>query len=868
MKPTAFISQARRSLWLPPLLGGLALLAIHGIARAAAARSEGALAASDVGALSFLPTLLWGAGLTALFAAVVPTWRKLLGTAYHATAFLLVVGAFKEAALGVGPVFSDLYFLLQNPVDNPSALAVMDFLVPAFVGTQVIAALLLKALNRLEARTEPRLAVAGGLLLATGALALVPTGHLLGSLIRSSPLSNAKARVLPLTPQVSREQVSELVNAMTGHPANPSGVAFCSEAPSAHVAPSGPALDGAVVIIAEGLGTEAVRRRAKGKRVMPFLSDLLDTEPSTGTFALDSFLAVGAKTSRAFPALLAGVPITPNARLLHLRPLPTFEPTLAALADGKREVRARLAADPAFEQLDQALLQLGAQVVEGRKPDDVVAPLAWGIDDRTLLLRSRADLERLVADGHRSHPERGVLYVINTIGTHHPYAIPAGRKRRFPGERAIDKENETLALLDESLSDFISWFKRTPALNNTALFILGDHVSHLTNASARRLGGPTDYKTPLIGLNVPKAAATSLQSWRGHFTSQLDFAPTLAHLLAAPSPACAAGRDLLDTAPRTPRALFSFDDDTGQLTGFCDEDETRYLKQAGGLVAQPVRRERCALDLDRLAQTYVSLMPLLVQADAFAPPSVTQKPARTTAPIQTKETLVASHRGAVTGPPTKAQENRASSATAAFQAGFAWVEVDVTVTKDGELVVAHDTNVQQGDKTIPLSKLTLKTLKTLAPQTERFEDWLAQVPPSLNLIVEMKPAHTVELTLSLVHSLARLLRKESSHRKLLTDSFSLTAVLAMKRVATWEVALDTPFKRPLTEQDVAYFSSLGLGWVFVHHSVATASLLKQLHAKGIKLMVYPVAERADLAPLAGAAPDGVIADTAKVLSFF
>ena len=399
-EPSGTVSRPLR-LVSSPLVVGFALLAAHRFPKAILQRAPGTLEGVGLNLFAELPTFVLGLGLGTLVVATSRRWiRASIGLFAFFVVAALAAGEAKRAVLGSGPNWADLYFLETGPGLNASIKALSAHLSGA-IGLGGFLILLAFALVGRTAPIFSKPFQATSLGLAFGAISLtmvVPFGHVFGSLLRSPIIEQGHALVIQ--EKLTEAKVDALLSAMTGTNVSssfarkyplcaawpvvaPTSIDAVSNAPSPTAT-----VDSAVVLLIEGLGTEAMRREVKGQDVMPFLRDL-----SRKTTTLTRFRAVGTKTSRAFLALFSGVPVIPGRRLLHLRPLRKVEPGLQLLANGRRQTPFAMAADAAFEQLGQFMRKVGATEIHDRQVKDDVPPLGWGVDDKTFLRRVRLDLE-------------------------------------------------------------------------------------------------------------------------------------------------------------------------------------------------------------------------------------------------------------------------------------------------------------------------------------------------------------------------------------------------------------------------------------------------------------------------------------------
>lgn len=160
-------------------------------------------------------------------------------------------------------------------------------------------------------------------------------------------------------------------------------------------------------------------------------------------------------------------------------------------------------------------------------------------------------------------------------------------------------------------------------------------------------------------------------------------------------------------------------------------------------------------------------------------------------------------------------ENSLSSLLAAVALGVDWVELDVTRTADGVLVVHHDPASDDGDF------LVQRTADELAPHTyptlaEVLDALPVEVAVDLDLktVLEDAPGGWGSGTVALV---APVLAAEVSRRRLLTTSFDVAALLWLREqvpglalgLITW---VDFPLRMAVTAA-----AHLDLDVICLHH---------------------------------------------------
>ncbi|OGQ22701.1 MAG: hypothetical protein A2138_09715 [Deltaproteobacteria bacterium RBG_16_71_12] len=626
-----------------------------------------------------------------------------------------------------------------------------------------------------------------------------------------------------------------------------------------------------VFLVLEGLGKAEIDAEIDGRPVMPYLRSLASRH-----VRIDGMRAVGVKSCQALPALFSGLPAPTSEHILRRTPLNRLEGFAAILNDDGFETGFLYAGDLAFEQQGLYLEMLRFKHIEGARVDDDFDAAAWGIPDRELLRRARTWID------DRRAAERRYFLAVNSLGTHHPYALPKGAARRFPGDGRVVMARETFALLDDALAEFGEWFLREEAPRGTVLAIVGDHASHLENASRKAAGLAPSFDTPLVlvGLapdEVERAKAVALRP-----SSHIDVGATLLGLLGVPVPACNQGLDLLgdahdlDVRRLEARIVYAVDDDRRHVYLWQGSEELAFDAESGayelvdpanGALRGGAERSPALSSMQRFVDTLFPLSLVLVRDDRFAPPPARYAAASARSLAGSgRPMIVASHRGSLAGLLPPSLENRLPAVREAAAAGFRWVEVDVSISKDGVLFLHHDSDVELADgRRASTTALPFDEIAAL-PGKEglvTLDAFLAEAP-AVNLLLEAKPASTAEATLLLARKLARAVLAERGKRDIVVDSFSRIAAQSVRAYSGCEVGLDTPFRRPVSDEAIEAARAAHIDWLYVEQSVVDASLIDRAHAAGLRVMVYTVDDEATLARLRDKPPDGIITNRIAV----
>jgi glycerophosphoryl diester phosphodiesterase len=227
--------------------------------------------------------------------------------------------------------------------------------------------------------------------------------------------------------------------------------------------------------------------------------------------------------------------------------------------------------------------------------------------------------------------------------------------------------------------------------------------------------------------------------------------------------------------------------------------------------------------------------------------------------------FVASHRGDSTSAP----ENTIPAVESAIAGGFAYVEVDVVLTEDGQPVLMHDRTV---DRTTngrgAIAELTLAEVRTLdagswfdpsfagtlVPTLEEFLDVLA-VSDSKALI-ELKGAWDADAA----DRLAGAIEARGLERSVAVASFDMRTLAHVSAASS--VISRLAIFRALPEDVVAAARTMGVRGIVAKEKavIARPEVVDQLHAEGIRVVVYTLNKGAQWLEATDLGVDGIVTD--------
>ncbi|MCB1110320.1 MAG: sulfatase-like hydrolase/transferase [Chlamydiia bacterium] len=276
----------------------------------------------------------------------------------------------------------------------------------------------------------------------------------------------------------------------------------------------------------ESLGAQNLR--------IPGVTPHLDRLMQEGIY-FPHFYSNSIQTFRALYAALYGLPAAPNHQL-------SLDPKLAAtglidLLKGKGYQASFFnGASWALNNLKMFLKSHGADtLVDSRdikKACPEVKEFSWGIFDEYLF---QYVLDYFLA--HQDTPQFGTLM---TISTHHPYVLPPYLPQKAGSDR--EKFLSTLSYTDQCVGTFIEKLDREGVLENTLLFIMGDHGDMIQETFLMPSQTTIEnYHVPLIIYGKGRGKGGQVVDMEG---SQADLMPTVMDLLHLSGETHALGKSL------------------------------------------------------------------------------------------------------------------------------------------------------------------------------------------------------------------------------------------------------------------------------------------------------------------------------------
>lgn len=822
-------------------------------------------------------------------------WQRVLGWSLLAAGLALELVAFHyEASFGELPGSEALRSLADLGVlsESLAAQAPWLWLLIEYTALCALAWLSARQLRRASLpRALPRWfgpAVTTGCAMAFGVVTVWPA--LLGASLsraaqeplgyfvrdalvaRREPAAAATAGSQPGQRPVSLQDGVRLFQAALGHeppfasgnPAYP----LCGAEPRG--LPAQPNRRNLLLLVLEGIGQAELHATRDGKPLLPRLSKL-----ASEVFQAENFFAAGTQSAQALPAIFAGMPAQATQVMMWRKPLPRVEGLPAHLGDHGYVSSYFHGGDLSFEQQRPFLRALGFAELHELELSPGSAALGWGDADGVVLQRLQAWLrerERL--------PEQSFLAVFAGLSTHHPFSLPSDWQRSFAGSTRLDPFHEALRYVDEQVGAFIAAFRLSPLSQSTYLVITGDHAPLVANTEAQQNGAALRYDVPLLVLSPDPGEQARLNRARTRLAGHADLAATLSGLVGVPRMRCDQGLDLFQESWPERRLIYAAGGrGLSELFVRTDHTSGRLLRQTSEfelLQPPPAGRsiQEVANDFSGLLSNAIALSGYLHQKDAYAPPSAAgaspRSAPRPPLPSVSRAPLLVSHRGNTDGSEKTGYSNGMAALEDAIRAGMRWIEVDLSITRDGDIVLEHDPVILgAGGQKFYVEKLSLAELRQLPDKqhTVTLEQVLDRFGGQVNFCLEAKPQVSTEFASLLAHRLASIVKERRARGQLehvILDSFSLPIASSLEKHCDCPVGLDTDFKQPLSEERLRTARDAGLDWLYVHEEALDADAIRRAHQWGFRVMAYTINEPKRLGAFAGEWPDGIITDSAAL----
>lgn len=631
-----------------------------------------------------------------------------------------------------------------------------------------------------------------------------------------------------------------------------------------------------ILVILESVGAREAELKVGAAPVMPQLARI-----AREGLAFPHFYAAGDKSSQGLVGLLSGISVETHGRALAHAPLVNLPSLPRHLERAGYHTAYLHGSDLSFEQQRTYLKQLGVRTIIEPRANELEERLGWGLPDEVMFDRLASTLK-----AHREkQPETPLFATLFTLSTHDPYVLPKSAPTLLSDGSTYARFVNALSYLDRELGRFYDWYLAEEKPRGTLLVIVGDHAGRVPFPDDPKdtSTGEAEYRfrVPFIiaGLTPEEMSAHKDRARRvgGH----LDFPQTTLGLLGIDVPHCFQGRNLLGDAWPDRRYVVSL---AGENLSFfyAHDGQLRYMWALAEKRVQAFDerndpnfrrdvydpRTHEAQRLNAFVSAYFRLGAYLNLDNHFAPPPAKGPPRKPV--IAPDKPLIASHRGRTSGDPKELgprardlpRDNSPEAIEAALRAGFRWLELDLQVTRDGVVILAHDpVFVGKDGREHHYSDLSVVEVRKTQPEPlTTLEDALSLIGDRAGVLLELKPQPDVFDTMRLKEGVLSALANTPRER-VIVDSFSRTILATFAALSPFGVGYDLP-QKPIELEWLDYAASMEFDWVYIHHKFLTPEVVREAHARGLKVMAYPVNDAAHLDALLPERVDGVITDVA------
>lgn len=222
-------------------------------------------------------------------------------------------------------------------------------------------------------------------------------------------------------------------------------------------------------------------------------------------------------------------------------------------------------------------------------------------------------------------------------------------------------------------------------------------------------------------------------------------------------------------------------------------------------------------------------------------------------------TMVVAHRGASLNAP----ENTLAAIELAINDGADWVEIDVQETRDGEIVVIHDSDLKKvGGVGLRVSESSLVALQSVDIGSWKDPSFNDQRIPTLQQVLALcKDRIKVVIELkyfggerNLEASVANLVEVAGMQEQIIVMSLSYPGIRKMKSLRPdWMVGL-------LSSVAIGDITRLDVDFFAVNAAFTSRAFVKRVHRRNRKVMVWTVNDPISMSAMMSKGVDGIITD--------
>jgi glycerophosphoryl diester phosphodiesterase len=231
--------------------------------------------------------------------------------------------------------------------------------------------------------------------------------------------------------------------------------------------------------------------------------------------------------------------------------------------------------------------------------------------------------------------------------------------------------------------------------------------------------------------------------------------------------------------------------------------------------------------------------------------------------------ITVAHRGASGYAP----ENTMAAFEKAVEMNADYIELDVQLSKDGQLVVIHDTTVDRTtDGTGEVGNLTLEELRKLDAGSYFGPEFAGERIPTLEevldaygsktgILIEIKAPHLYPgIEQKVADALAERNMDEPTNGKIIVQSFDFNSLKKFHNILPdVPIGVLTSGADHLTDPMLQEFKTYA-DYVNPNLAYVNRDLVNRIHALDMGIMAWTVRDQSQVAPLLEAGVDGIITD--------
>jgi glycerophosphoryl diester phosphodiesterase len=236
--------------------------------------------------------------------------------------------------------------------------------------------------------------------------------------------------------------------------------------------------------------------------------------------------------------------------------------------------------------------------------------------------------------------------------------------------------------------------------------------------------------------------------------------------------------------------------------------------------------------------------------------------------MSSQSLLVIGHRGAA----GEAPENTLVSFALAAEQQAGGIELDVHLSKDGQIIVCHDTTIDRTTTgTGNIADLTLEELKQVDAGVKYNEKFAGEKLPTLEEVVDLLPSHmqiNVEIksdSLELRNALIELLHRRNLLDRVFVSSFHLSCLVLLKQAEPRVKIGFLYHKEPFSPAEAKAKFDVELYSLHPHHSHVNRAYVEEAEKLGLKVYPWTVNTEERMKQLIEDGVSGIITDFPRVL---